>query len=36
MLKIAEFVLKNNYVEFNGKVKNQLLGIASGTTVAPT
>ena len=35
-LKMAEFVLKNNYFEFNGKVKKQLSGTAIGTTFAPT
>ena len=33
---MVEFVLKNNYFEFNGKVKKQLLGTAIGTTFAPT
>ena len=33
---MAEFVLKNNNFEFNGKVKKQLLGTASGTKLAPT
>ena len=36
MLKIAEFVLKNKYFEFNGKVKKHLSGIAIGTMSAPT
>ena len=33
---MAKFVLKNNYVEFNGKGKTQLLGTAIGTRFAPT
>ena len=36
LLKMAEFVLKNNYFEFNGKVKKQLSGTAIGTKFAPT
>ena len=32
ILKLLQFVLKNNYFEFNGKVKQQLLGLAIGTT----
>ena len=36
LLKIAEFVLKSNYFEFNGKFKKQLLGIAVGAKFAPT
>ena len=32
---MAEFVLKNNYFEFNGKVKKQLSGAAIGTKFAP-
>ena len=35
LLKMAEFVLKNNYFEFNGKVKKQLLGTAIRTKFAP-
>ena len=35
LLKMAEFVLKNNYFEFNGKVKKQLSGTAIGTKFAP-
>ena len=34
-MKVAEFVSKNNYFEFNGKVKKQLLGTAIGTKFAP-
>ena len=36
LLKMAEFVLKNNYFEFNGKVKKQLSCTATGTKFAPT
>ena len=36
LLKMAEFVSKNNYFEFNGKVKKQLLGTDIGTEFAPT
>ena len=32
---MAEFVLKNNFFEFNGKVKKQNSGTASGTKFAP-
>ena len=32
---MPEFVLKNNYFELNGKVKQQLLGAAIGTKSAP-
>ena len=34
-VKIAEFVLKNNYFQFNCKVKQQISGIAIGTKFAP-
>ena len=33
---MAEFVFKNNYFEFNGQVKHQILSIAIGTKFAPT
>ena len=36
LFKMAEFVLKNNYFEFNGQVKHQILGTAIGTKFAPT
>ena len=36
LLKMAEFVLKNNYFEFNGKVEKRLSGAAIGTKFAPT
>ena len=35
LVKMAKFVLKNYYFEFNGKVKQQILGTAIGTTFAP-
>ena len=36
LTKMAQFVLKkNNYFEFNGKVKKQILGTAIGTKFAP-
>ena len=35
LTKMTEFVLKNNYFEFNGKVKNQISGTAIGTKSAP-
>ena len=33
---MAEFVLKNNYFEFNGQVKQQISGTAIVTKFAPT
>ena len=36
LLKIAAFVLKNNYFEFNREVKHQISGTAIGTKFAPT
>ena len=36
LLTMAEFVLKNNYFEFNGKGKNQLLGTVIGNMSVPT
>ena len=36
LLKMAEFVLKNNYFEFNGQVKHQISGTAIGTKFEPT
>ena len=35
LVKTAEFVLKNNYFEFNGKVKQQISGTAIGTKFVP-
>ena len=34
LTKLAEFILKNNCFEFNGKVKKQILGAAIGTKFA--
>ena len=36
LVRMAEFVLKNNYFEFNGQVKQQISGTAIGTKFAPT
>ena len=36
LINMAEFVLKNNYLEFNGSVKQQVSGAAIGTKCAPT
>ena len=36
LAKMAEFVLKNNYFEFNGQVKHQISRMAIGTKFAPT
>ena len=33
---MTEFVLRNNYFEFNGKVKQQISGIAIGIKCTPT
>ena len=33
-MRMAEFVLKNNYFEFNGQVKQQTSGTAIGTKFA--
>ena len=35
ILHIAEFVLKNNFFEFNGEVKRQKSGTAIGTKFSP-
>ena len=35
LVKMAEFVLKNNYFEFNGQVKQQISGTAICTKFAP-
>ena len=35
LVKMAKFILKNNYFEFYGKVKQQILGTAKGTMFAP-
>ena len=36
LVKMAAFVLKNNYFEFNREVKHQISGTAIGTKFAPT
>ena len=36
LIKMARFVLQNNYFEFNGIVKQQISGTAIGTKFAPT
>ena len=36
LIKMVEFVLKNNSFEFNGSVKQQVSGTAIGTKCAPT
>ena len=33
---MAEFVLKNNYFEFDSKVKKQISGTVIGTKFAPS
>ena len=35
LVKMARFVLENNYFEFNGDVKKQISGTAIGTKFAP-
>ena len=35
IVRMAEFVLKNNFFEFNGEVKRQISGTAIGTKFAP-
>ena len=35
LVKMAEFVLKDNYVEFNSTVKHQISGTAIGTKLTP-
>ena len=35
LVKMAKFVLKNNYLEFNDKIKQQILGTAIRTKFAP-
>ena len=35
LVKVAKFVLKNNYFEFNGKAKQQISGTVIGTKFAP-
>ena len=36
LLQMAEFVLKNNFFEFNNRIKQQISGTAIGTQCAPT
>ena len=36
LVKMAEFVLKNNYFEFNGQVKHQISATIIGTKLSPT
>ena len=36
IVKMAEFVLKNNYFQFNDKVKQQISGTTIGTKFPPT
>ena len=36
LIYMVEFVLKNNFFEFNGSVKQQVSGMAIGTKCAPT
>ena len=36
LINMAEFVLKNNFFEFNGSVKQQVLGTTIGIKCAPT
>ena len=35
LIKLAKFVLQNNYFKFNGEEKQQILGTAVGTKFAP-
>ena len=35
LIKMAEFVLKNNYFQFNGKVKQHLYGTVINTRFGP-
>ena len=35
LVKLAGFVLKNNYFEFNNEIKQQMSGTAIGTKFAP-
>ena len=36
LIRMADFVLKNNYFEFNGQIKQQTSGTAIGARFAPT
>ena len=35
LIRMADFVLKNNYFEFKGQIKQEISGIAIGTKFAP-
>ena len=35
LIRMADFVLKNNYFKFNGQIKQQISGTAIGTKFAP-
>ena len=35
IVRMADFVLKNNFFEFNGEIKRQKSGTAIGTKLAP-
>ena len=35
LIRMADFVLKNNYFEFNGQIKQQISGTAIGTKFSP-
>ena len=36
LVQMTEFILKNNFFEFNGQIKQQFSGTAIGTKCAPT
>ena len=36
LVQMAEFILKNNFFEFNGQMKQQISGTDIGTKCAPT
>ena len=36
LLRMADFVLKNNFFEFNGQIKQQIPGAIIGTQFAPS
>ena len=36
IFQMVEFVLKNNFFEFNGQIKQQISGTTIGTKCAPT
>ena len=36
IFQMAEFVLKNNFFEFNGQIKQQISGTTIGTKCVPT